>query len=176
MNGFLVQFNSKNEPMQFEMEKEMEGKLPFLEILVARNGNSLSTSVYRKSTHRPLVGLREQPLDMPQKKCVETLWSRADRVCSTTHSLREERSRLRKVFRAKGYSNQMVKTWMAPQRESGRGVTSQDTTRVMIPYVKGASEITARLLREHGVNVAHKPNNTLYGALTRVKDREGKED
>ncbi|XP_076064996.1 uncharacterized protein LOC143039031 [Oratosquilla oratoria] len=171
MDGFFTQLTSKNIAIQFEMEKEVEGKLPFLDVLVTRNGHSLSTSVYRKSmnTYRLLNYESSHPA-CHKRSVVKTLWSRAERVCSTDHSLKEERNRLRKVFRANGYPNKMGKRWTAPQRERDRSATPQATTRVTIPYVKGASEITARLLRRHGVNVAHKPCNTLHGAISKVKD------
>ncbi|XP_076036098.1 uncharacterized protein LOC143022047 [Oratosquilla oratoria] len=120
LDGFLAQLNSKNKNIQFEMEKEVEGKLPFLDALVTHNGHSLSTSVSRKSMHT------DRLLDY-----------------ESNHPACHKRS--------------VVKT-------------------VTILYVKGASEITARLLRRHSVNAAHKSCNTLHGALTKVKDREFKKD
>ena len=39
-----------------------------------------------------------------------------------------------------------------------------------IPYVKGASERIARILRPYNILVAHKPSTTLRDVLTKVKD------
>ncbi|XP_076032982.1 uncharacterized protein LOC143020445 [Oratosquilla oratoria] len=50
-DGFLEHLNGKHEAIQFEMEKEAEGELPFLDVLVKRAGDILVTSVYRKATH-----------------------------------------------------------------------------------------------------------------------------
>ena len=67
-----------------------------------------------------------------------------------------------------------MKRWRAQQRETDRGETQADTTRIAVPYVKGVSEVAARILGKNGVNVAHKPSNTLHGTLTRVKDKVSK--
>ncbi|XP_076044828.1 uncharacterized protein LOC143027426 [Oratosquilla oratoria] len=51
VDGFLEHLNGKREAIQFEMEKEAESELPFLDVLVKRVGDILVTSVYRKATH-----------------------------------------------------------------------------------------------------------------------------
>ena len=38
---FLQQINSKNENIQFTMEKEENGQLPFLDVLISREGSRL---------------------------------------------------------------------------------------------------------------------------------------
>ncbi|XP_076042212.1 uncharacterized protein LOC143026099 [Oratosquilla oratoria] len=173
VDGFLEHLNGKHEAIQFEMEKEAEGELPFLDVLVKRVGDILVTSVYRKATHtdRLLDFGSDHPI-CHKKSVVKTLWNRAERVCSTETSLTEERSRLRRVFRANGYPNHVVIRWTVPQRkETDLGETRTATTRISVPYVRGVSEVTARILNKNGVTIAHKPSNTLRGALTRVKDK-----
>ncbi|XP_076058615.1 uncharacterized protein LOC143035632 [Oratosquilla oratoria] len=117
VDGFLEHLNGKHETIQFEMEKEAEGELPFLDVLVKRAGDILVTSVYRKATHTDrLLDFGSDHPTCHKKSVVKTLWNRAERVCSTGTSLKEERSRLRRVFRDNGYPNQVVKRWTAPQR------------------------------------------------------------
>ncbi|XP_076062449.1 uncharacterized protein LOC143037781 [Oratosquilla oratoria] len=48
---FFERLNTKNEANQFEMEKEENGRLPFLDVMVTRSGSTLTTGVYRKDIH-----------------------------------------------------------------------------------------------------------------------------
>uniref|UniRef100_A0A5S6QWP6 Uncharacterized protein n=1 Tax=Trichuris muris TaxID=70415 RepID=A0A5S6QWP6_TRIMR len=49
--------------ISFTMEKEVQGQLPFLDVLVMREGKHLTTKIYRKLTHSDKIrGLQFQPL------------------------------------------------------------------------------------------------------------------
>ena len=45
-----------------------------------------------------------------------------------------------------------------------------------IPYIRGTSETTARILQPYNIRVAHKPITTLRRLLSNVKDRDKPED
>ena len=47
---FLDYVNSKHPNIRFTMEMEIDSKLPFLDVLITRNENQFSTSVFRKLT------------------------------------------------------------------------------------------------------------------------------
>ncbi|XP_076065240.1 uncharacterized protein LOC143039253 [Oratosquilla oratoria] len=160
------------------MEREVKGQLPFLDVLVARCGTSLTTGVYRRNTHtdRLLDYDSCHPVDH-KKSVVRTLWSRAGNLCSTEGNLREESKHLEKVFADNGYPKSVIRRWTTKQRGKRAADTRQAAARrVTLPYLKGGSEEAARLLRKHGIEVSHKPANTLHGALTKVKDTEVEEN
>ena len=46
----LQHINSKNKNIQFTMKNEENGLLPFLDLLISREGNRLGHKVYRKQT------------------------------------------------------------------------------------------------------------------------------
>ena len=50
------------------------------------------------------------------------------------------------------------------------------TTTATIPYIRGTSETTARILRPYNIPVAHKPMFTLRRLLTNVKDKDEPEE
>ncbi|XP_076032448.1 uncharacterized protein LOC143020170 [Oratosquilla oratoria] len=173
---FLNFWNGRNTAIQFEMEREVKGQLSFLDVLVTRSGHIMTTGVYRKDTHTDSLLDYESSHPVEHKKSVvKTLWSRAGNLCSTEENLKEERKRLEKVFADNGYPKSVIRSWTTAQgsrRKTTADTRQAATRRITLPYVKGASEVAARLLRKRGVEVAHKPANSLHGALT--KERRGK--
>ena len=51
LTEFLSHLNSISPTIRFTMEMETDGNLPFLDTLVTRDDNKLTTSVYYKKTH-----------------------------------------------------------------------------------------------------------------------------
>ena len=51
VDSFHDHLNSVDPCIQFTMEKELDGQLPFLDILLSREDESIKTSVHRKVTH-----------------------------------------------------------------------------------------------------------------------------
>ena len=51
IDDFMTELNQKEERIKFTIEKEKDGGLSFLDLLIKREGNQLFTTVFRKSTH-----------------------------------------------------------------------------------------------------------------------------
>ena len=51
LDELLWYSNVHEERIQFTIEKEVDGVLPFLDLLIKRESNCLTTKVYRKNTH-----------------------------------------------------------------------------------------------------------------------------
>ena len=51
LDEFLRHLNSKRSSIQFIMELENEGSITFLDVLVKRGDEGVTTQVYRKPTH-----------------------------------------------------------------------------------------------------------------------------
>ena len=51
MEAFLNHLNCQHKAIQFTMEEEVDRQVTFLDALVRKEGNKLTTSVYGKKTH-----------------------------------------------------------------------------------------------------------------------------
>jgi len=89
---FLTHLNTIESCVQITMEKEKEGCLPFLDLLIKRSPSGhLLSAVYRKPTHsdRYLNFRSEHPIQHKQS-VVNTLLERATNLSSTLLDLSNE--------------------------------------------------------------------------------------
>ena len=102
---FLDHLNGLCEKIQFTMEIEEENQLPFLDVVVKRNENTLTTSVFRKKTHTDwYLHFRSHHHPQVKTNVVSCLKSRAEWVCAGD-SLKEELNHLSRVFQANGHKH-----------------------------------------------------------------------
>ena len=95
----LCLLNSFDENIQFTSESESKGTLPFLDLLLCRNGGELTTTVYRKKTNNDIYLNWNAFAPVSWKRgTLRTLVQRAYLVCSTETYLKEELTHLEKVF------------------------------------------------------------------------------
>ena len=100
---FLDHLNNLCEKIQFTMEIEEENQLPFLDALVKRNENTLTTSVFHKKTHMDwYIHFRSHHHPQIKMSVVSCLKSRAERACPGD-GLKEELNHLSRVFQANRY-------------------------------------------------------------------------
>ena len=141
--------------------------------MVIRDNNRLQTTVYRKPTHTDRL-LDESSYNPSSHKAttIRTLTRRALLVCNSHDSLADERKYLDNVFSKNNYNCDFVtrNTYRTEPNETNTNFTP--TTTVTIPYIKGTSEIIARILQPYNIRVAHRPITTLRKLLTNVKDKD----
>ena len=151
-----------------------QDKLPFLDCLVSRDNNELRTTVYRKPTHTDRL-LDESSYNPTSHKAttIRTLTRRAQLVCDTPDSLRDENRYLERVFHKNNYNADFIKRNIyRPTEADATNRSPTPLTTVTIPYIKGTSETISRILQPYNIRVAHKPTTTLRQLLTNVKDRD----
>ena len=118
---------------KFTKEIEENGKLPFLDYLVSRDNNELRTTVYRKPTHTDRL-LDESSYNPTSYKAttIRTLTRRAQLVCDTPDSLRDENKYLERVFMKNNYNADFIRRNI--YRPTNAAATNQNLTTVSIEY------------------------------------------
>ena len=174
IDDFHDHLNEQNADIQFTKETEENGKLPFLDCLVSRDNNELHTTVYRKPTHTDRL-LDESSYNPTSHKAttIRTLTRRAQLVCHTPDSLRDENRYLERVFHKNNYNADFIKRNIyRPTEADATNRSPTSLTTVTIPYIKGTSETISRILQPYNIRVAHEPTTTFRQLLTNVKDRD----
>ena len=108
---FLEHINSLRSSIQFTMEMEKEGTLPFLDTLLTRGTEGkIHTSVYRKPTHtdRYLQNSSHHPLHV-KRGIASCLFHRA-RTVATGDNIRREEEHLILVLSTNGYPEHVIQT------------------------------------------------------------------
>ena len=128
--------------------------------------------MYRKPTHTDRL-LDESSYNPTLHKAttIRTLTRRAQLVCDTPDSLRDENKYLEHVFIKNNYNADLIRRNIYRSTEADATNLAHVTT-VTIPYIKGTSETISRILQPYNIRVAHKPTTTLRHLLTNVKDRD----
>ena len=174
IDDFHDHLNEQNADIQFTKEIEENRTLPFLDCLVSRDNNELRTIVYRKPTHTDRL-LDESSYNPTSHKAttIKTLTRRAQLVCDTPDSLRDENRYLERVFHKNNYNSDFIRRNIyRPTEVDATNMNPTPVTTVTIPYIKGTSETISRILQPYNIRVAHKPTTTLRHLLTNVKDRD----
>ena len=106
----MVHLNSIESTINFTVEVESENKIAFLDTEITHQDNgSLSTTVYRKKTHTDQYLSFHSHHPISHKiAVVNTLYSRAESICSTEQELEKERNHVKKVLRNNGYPERIL--------------------------------------------------------------------
>ena len=178
VDDFTAYLNSRNPHIQFTVEPEEDGKLPFLDTCVHLNEDgSLRTTVYRKKTHTDQYLNWESNHHLEHKRSVvRTLLRRADTLVSTPEEKKAEKEHVKRALAANGYKKWVLSLPKKNREKNTEPSTTQGSRKypVALPYIKGLSEQLQRVFKSHGVNVYHKPFNTLRSQLVKPKDKPDK--
>ena len=169
---FLEHLNSIRPSIQFTMELEEDRKLPFLDVMVTRRDDRLSTSVYRKQTHTDrYIHFSSSHHDKVKRGVIQCLRSRAVRICEA-EELEAEEEHLRTTFRKNGYPRGFITGAMKSRREQEETQQAEEPERktlCVLPYVRGTSDKLGNVCKKLGVQPVFQQRRTLRSLLTRVK-------
>ena len=106
---FLSTLNEIHPSVGFTMELEENGNLPFLGMVIIRNGPRLDTKVYRKPTDTGLLLHYQSHVDMKYKhSLLKTMLNRAFKLSSNWHFFQQECERLKGIFSRLHYPETVV--------------------------------------------------------------------
>jgi hypothetical protein len=177
LDNFLAHMNNQHPNIKFTMEKEEEGCLPFLDIMIHRKENgSLGHGVFRKKTHTDLYLNADSHYHPSQKRGVLTTLLHRARSIADEENLPKELDHLQKTFQENGFSRREVNQALrkAPEELAPkRTLEEEPIAKACIPYVSTISGKLSRILGRHGIQTIHKPHKKLLHDLVKIKDPLG---
>jgi len=171
---FSCHLNSIDPSIQFTSEGLNEDSIPFLDTRIhILDDGSTKTTVYRKPTHTDQYLNFSSNHHLEHKRSVvRTLLHRADKLVSEEKDRQLEVEHVKSALRTNGYPEWMFKIPAKKVKDPSKASTQNTRNRfnVGLPYIRGISERLQRAFKQHGVNMFHKPFNSLRSQLTHVKD------
>ena len=163
--------------MKFIFEIEKDGKQLFLDILVICKDYEAETTAYRKSTNSDMY-LHWQSFSPTTWKegTLQTLVSRAFKVCSNDQLLKNEIQHLKKVFREiHGYPNWIKEQTIEKVKNQNEMVrptevisSNEENKYLLLPYTVKAGETRLKSLQDTLKSVLP-ANNRCKIIYTRMK-------
>ena len=164
---FLDELNSIHPSLHFTMEIATNGKLPFLGMLLDKNGPRISTCVYRKPTDKGLLLHYHSHVDHRYKTgLLTTMLNRAYRLSSSWQLFSDECEKLKNIFKRLKYPedliNRTVKNFVDyVQSDAQKPPQAQyqgKTVRIVLPY---KDQKSANVLRRRLKDLSVKIGNTI---------------
>ncbi|CAF2140345.1 unnamed protein product [Rotaria magnacalcarata] len=107
---FLQRINMWHNNLKFTSEFEEVATLPFLDVLIKKGNNSLTTSIYRKKTHTNLYLLWDSNQCRKYKiGLIKTLTIRIQRICSNETIAKAEKRKLEETLKNNGYPTHIIR-------------------------------------------------------------------
>ena len=173
IQAFHQHLNSIEASIQFTVEVEDKGVLPFLDTLLTHHSNgSITTSVFRKKTHtdKYLDFSSHHPLSH-KLSVVKTLFNRARSISSTPSNTSTEESHITNALVKNGYPRSIIKrVSQTTISRSADPPPPKPTTTIVLPYVHNTSEQIRRALSPLNIRVCFRPHTTLRKILSHPKD------
>ena len=140
---FLHHLSQMHPSLQFTIEGERDNQLPFLDVLVEKNGTALCTSVYRKQTFNGdyLHWTSFSPIKR-KMNIVSCLVNRAVKICSPS-KLQDELRKITTIFSKLGYPDDLVKRTIrngTHPRKPSEGQKDTNTVYLRLPYIGPVAE------------------------------------
>ena len=176
----LELLNSRYETIKFTVEKELDGKLPFLDLLITRKeDNTLKFGIYRKPTSTDrYITVDSNHFGAQKQAAFHSMAHRLVNIPMEKEEFQAEKLNIFKAAEVNGYDKQFVEKIIKKHvRKKHRQETTtlrpekEEVRRISLPFYPKVTNPIKKTLKRHGFHVVHKSGNSLRELLCNLKDR-----
>jgi hypothetical protein len=170
--------NNLNNNIQFTAEQEVNGVLPFLDLLVERKDGRFSFNVYRKPTHSGrYLHFTSEHTYAHKMSVISSLASRVHSHCSTNEQKKSEMDHITEELIQNGYPKHIVKEKVKKfsieqmKPSESRDSTTEEPKTVSIPFINSMSQRISRALARADIRSVMKPGSSMKNQVCHMKDK-----
>ncbi|KAK9889327.1 hypothetical protein WA026_004603 [Henosepilachna vigintioctopunctata] len=175
MQEILKEFNNVHPLLKFTMEEETQMKLNFLDMTIIRQNNTILTKWYRKKQNSDQI--LDYRTNHPIKQKKGTAIGYIDRALQlTSPQLRPEMIKHTKhLLEINHYPINVIKALIKERThklynsKTIKSRTENNTTKVTIPFIGNTSYKLKNILKDHNLEVVHRPQNQVKQVFSRLK-------
>lgn len=174
-------FNKYDHRLQFTMEEESNNKLAFLDILCIRNGQSIRTNWYHKSTWSGRYLNYHSHLPMQYKRNTISILTQKILELADPEYHAQNFELLHKTLIENGYPTRLIKDMIQQTKNKFNPNKPDDNLHkdgkdrhnmAAIPYVSGLFEHLKTEMKKHDIKLVAKADNNLKMSIfSKVKDK-----
>lgn len=177
--------NSRHDSIKFTVEKEVDGKLPFLDLLISRKeDNKVKFGIYRKPVSTDRYITSDSNHHGSQKQAAfHSMVHRLYNIPMEKKEFEEEKNRIHESAELNGYDKVFVNKILRKheRKKHRRAATTfeaerEDIRRISLPFYPKVTNGIKNTLKQHGFQTVYKSTNTLKDRLCCLKDKVPKED
>lgn len=166
---FLTYINSQNNRIKFTTEEETKNGLPFLDVLVQKKNEKLSTSLYSKPTHTgQYLNFKSCHSHQIKKGIVTTMMKRINSICSNEESKKEGQRKIVEDLKKNGYPMKFIKTEERRKKEDKNQDNKIYKATIKFPFSGQFSHKIKRIFNKYNIRVVNDSPNTLRRQLVKV--------
>jgi predicted GIY-YIG superfamily endonuclease len=170
----LRKLNNYNKSINFTIEKEVDGKLPFLEVMTyEKPDRSIGHHVYRKPTHtNTYLNFKSFHPISHKIGVVDTLLTRAFRICDNEH-LTEEIIFTAEILQFNDYPEEFIlKRLDIVKNKINSPKNNTNESRIILPWAGPVTRHIAKFIRKHmKIELGYFPGIKIGTILCNAKEK-----
>lgn len=173
--------NEQSPTIKFTMEREQNGKLPFLDVLVTRINNKLDFNVYRKPTNTDRYITRDSYCRKSTKLAAfNSMVYRLCRLPLSVINYMEELKNIKRIANINGYTDEEIETLVEKHSRKMKKLESstlfsqnkkEEITRASFTFNHTITNYLKPIFKQQGIEMVFTSNNKLKDVLGNPKDK-----